>query len=275
VRIEPIDERVEVHVPLLAEAFGEPRPESGGQSARVAQLVTAVGYGGGVACQTQNPLGLSTRLPVTRQLYETRYVTPDPALPNQREAVITLLAPADMAQGEILNVCIYWHAFVDRSFGSPTVLAVEAHDLVPPSQAMTEIRISNASVLFDLTDVEFEVTGFIACAAVSVPAAAPACRCWATVSGAWFVASLPPEFGVNDYLGLTGCPASPIASFRIGTRCHIDNRGCTSRVAALRFGSSTSTKPTNGCSSASPGAGGVIPQLELGVVSIATSPIAG
>lgn len=270
VRFEPIDERVvEVHVPLLAEAFGEPRAENGGNSARVAQLVTAVGYGGGVACQTQNPLGLHTHLAVTRQLYETRYLTPDPALPNQREAVITLLAPADMAQGEILNVCIYWHAFVNRSFDSPTVLAVEAHDLVPPSQAMTEIRISNASVLFDLTDVEFEVTGFRRLCGFGA-GNGPDVQVLGDEHLVCVVRGITPrEFDVSVYLGLTGLPGLTDRIVSDRHTVQIDNRGCTSRDCGpprfVQFDLDEAGEWMQLSFTKVPVA--IIPQLELGVVS--------
>ncbi len=151
VQINPLDMfNVEVKVPFTSTVHGTTGEL--GSVVRTAQLVTAVGYAAGVDCRTVDPAsGLRLDpLPVTRQIAQTRYWSPDEARRQDREAVVTLGLPTAMAAGEGINICVYWYTFDGPSWQGPTVVNIEQHTIVPPSRAATEIRFAGAGVGGDI-----------------------------------------------------------------------------------------------------------------------------
>ena len=147
VEINPLDPwTFEVKVPFtstVSAATGEYNA-----TVRTAQLVTAVGYAAGVDCRTVDPAAglVLDPLPVTRQIGRTRYWAPEDTRRQEREAVITMTVPWKLAQGEGINICVFWYTFDGPSWQGPTVVNIEQHTVVPPSRGATELRFAGAGV---------------------------------------------------------------------------------------------------------------------------------
>ena len=149
---------LEVRIPTFTITLAESTEEIvGGEFSSRAQLqqhqlVAAAGYAPGTDCRTVDPTVLSTTLPVTRQTSRTRYWTPDAGTPASREAVIDLAMPA-LAQGEAVDICVFWYLLADRSYDRPLVTSIERHTVVPPSRAATEltfVQVGRGGGLFSL-----------------------------------------------------------------------------------------------------------------------------
>ncbi len=149
---------LEVRIPTFTITLAESTEEIvGGEFSSRAQLqqhqlVAAAGYAPGTDCRTVDPTVLSTTLPVTRQTSRTRYWTPDAGTPESREAVVDLTMPA-LAQGEAIDICVFWYLLADRSYDRPVVTSIERHTVVPPSRAATEltfVQVGRGGGLFSL-----------------------------------------------------------------------------------------------------------------------------
>lgn len=236
VRLEPVDPlNVEVRIPMQRVTLEEssPNPESvtGFYRGRLmdAQMAVAGGYPAGTDCRAADPTASTTVLPVTRQGSQTRYWTPDPGKPMLREAVVNLTMPT-LAQGEAVDICVFWYLLPTRSYDSPVVTSIEQHRVVPPARAATELSFIRATGPGPtVTDWDFQIAGNrrldSACGFTDRANGRPGAQI--RIGSPGFLCSIQSSMFVFEPQEITLYAARrPTGSGYGATRVFIDNRGC-------------------------------------------------